>query len=117
MSRRMDREGVERCETQRTQNMRFWDDPRCKEDERGWVQPFTNWQGWQEFNRAAYALRCVILFRGFDRDTTAPLFTEDGRMDRARMHRGMNAARIEGDMHTFRFSLERSRKCDRPALP
>lgn len=116
MSRRMDREGVERCIMNRVRNERFNADPRCKPNERGWIQPFTLQQGWEEFNTAAYALRCVILFRNIDR-TTGPIFTGDGRLDRTQLHRSMNAARIESDLRTFHFSLARSRGCDRPALP
>lgn len=101
MSRRMDREGLHRMEPQAIQNRRFWDDPRCKEDERGWVQPFTVWQGWEEFNRARYALWCVMLY---------------GKVNRTEL-RGMVACRIESDIRTFRCSIERSSRCDRPKLP
>ena len=97
MSRRMDREGVHRMEPQRIQNRRFWDDPRCKEDERCWVQPFTVWQGWEEFNRASYALRRLMIFWKRPRLSSIP--------------------RIEDDLRTFHFALRRSQKCDRPSLP
>lgn len=108
MSRRMDREGVHRMEPQGITNRRFWDDPRCKVDERGWVQPFTNWQGWEELNRAAYALRCVLLFRQIAANLTTMRPIDWNRV---------NAARIESDLRTFHFSLARSRRCDRPAIP
>ncbi len=120
MSRRMDREGVMRSHTQYTQNMRFWADPRCKEDAKGWVQPFANWQGWDEWNHAHYALWCVI--RWTDRmrknpQCQRPLFTPDGRLDRGELHRSMDAARIESDLRSFKFHIAKSSKCDRPALP
>lgn len=119
MSRRMDREGVYRMYPQGVKNKRTWDDPRCKEDERGWVQPFANWQGWEELNRAIYALQCVMLFKriGLPRGEPQSAFTEDGRVNRGELHRYMDHARIESDMRTFHFALARSRKCDRPALP
>lgn len=97
MSRRMDREGVLHCETQRLKNRRFWDDPRCVEDAKGWVLPFSNWQGWDELNHAIYALQCVMVW-------TRPARKED-------------SARVESDRRSFHFHLARSRKCDRPALP
>ena len=97
MSRRMDREGVHRMEPQGIKNRRFWDDPRCKEDERGFVQPFTVWQGWDEFNHAAYALRCLMLWW--------------------RRPRLSSLARIESDLRSFHFHLAKSRHCDRPKLP
>ncbi len=94
----MDREGVHRMEPQGIKNRRLWDDPRCKEDDRGWVQPFTVWQGWEEFNRAVYALQCVIHWRL--RPTPTP-----------------DLGRVESDLRSFRFCLARSRLCDRPVLP
>jgi hypothetical protein len=96
MSRRMDREGVHRMEPQGIKNRRLWDDPRCKEDARGFVQPFANWQGWEEYNQANYALFCLLRWR--------PIRIRD-------------MARVESDLRTFHFSLARSRKCDRPRLP
>jgi hypothetical protein len=93
----MDREGVLRSHTQYVKNMRTWNDPRCKEDERGWIQPFANWQGWDEFNTAAYALRRLMIFWKRPRLSSIP--------------------RIEDDLRTFHFSLHRSKKCDKPALP
>lgn len=103
-------------------NRKFWDDPRCVEDAKGWVQPFTNWQGWEEWNRAAYALRCVILFTKVnDKRDLGPLLKKspDGYLivNRPALHQSMDGARIESDLRTFYFSLARSRKCDRPALP
>lgn len=116
MSRRMDREGMYRMQPQGIKNQRFWNDPRCKEDERGWVQPFTVWQGWEEFNRAAYALRCVFLFKS-TLSPEGPLYQADGSLNRDQLHRGSSLARIESDLRTFHCSLERSRRCDRPNLP
>ena len=112
MSRRMDREGVHRSEPQGIQNRRFWDDPRCVEDAKGWVQPFTNWQGWEELNRAIYALQCVLIWR---RRLVRP--AERITLSREQLHCGSTLARIESDLRTFHFCLARSRKCDRPALP
>ena len=86
-------------------NRRFWDDPRCKEDERGWVQPFANWQGWDELNHAIYALRSVMIWRRMDKQNPNDPW------------RGSALARIESDLRTFHSALARSRKCDRPALP
>lgn len=117
MSRRMDREGVHRMEPQGIKNRRFWDDPRCVPDAKGWLQPFANWQGWEELNHAIYALRCVIIWKTISLPTDAPLFRDDGRLNREQLHRGMTLSRIESDLRTFRFCLARSRKCDRPALP
>ena len=97
MSRRMDREGVMRCHTQYVKNLRTWNDPRCVENERGWVQPFANWQGWDEFNHAVYALRCLMIFW--------------------RRPRLSSLARIESDLRAFHFALARSKRCDRPRLP
>ena len=97
MSRRMDREGIHRMEPQGIKNRRFWDDPRCKEDERGFVQPFANWQGWDEFNHAVYALQCLMIFW--------------------RRPRLADLARIESDRRSFRWHLAKSRQCDRPVLP
>lgn len=104
-------------EPQGIKNRRFWDDPRCKEDERGWVQPFTVWQGWEEWNRAAYALRCVMRFSNLPCASKGNLFTPDGRVNRTELHIVMDAARIESDLRTFRVALARSARCDRPALP
>ena len=117
MSRRMDREGVHRMEPQGIKNRRTWDDPRCVEDERGWVQPFANWQGWQELNRAAYALRCVLIFKKIALPAEAPLMRDDGTLDRAQLHRGSTLGRIEDDLRTFHFCIAISRRCDRPVLP
>lgn len=117
MSRRMDREGIYRMQPQGIKNQRFWDDPRCKEDERGWVQPFAVWQGWEEWNRAVYALRCVMIWSGMKLPPDGPLLREDGSLDRDQLHRGSTIARIESDLRTFRFAIERSSRCDRPALP
>lgn len=113
----MDREGVHRMTPQGIKNKRTWDDPRCVEDARGWVQPFANWQGWDELNHAVHALRCVMLFKRIGQPLPAPVFRDDGTIDRAQLHRGMSEARIESDMSGFHFHLGRSRRCDRPALP
>lgn len=104
MSRRMDRAGVPRSHTQHVENTRFWADPRCVGDAEGWLQPFANHQGWEEFNRAAYALRCVLIWSSIEHPAPMPLFRRHG-------------ARVESDLRSFRFHLARSRKCDRPALP
>lgn len=117
MSRRMDREGVHRMEPQGIKNRRFLDDPRCKEDERGWVQPFTNWQGWDELNHAIYALWCVLIWRRMQLPPKGPLIREDGTLDREQLHRGSAEARMESDLRSFRFHLAKSRLCDRPTLP
>jgi hypothetical protein len=113
----MDREGVHRMEPQGVQNRRFGDDPRCVEDAKGWVQPFTNWQGWEELNRAIYALRCVLIWRKLRLPADGPLFDAQGRLSREQLDRGSTLARTESDLRTFHTSLARSRKCDRPALP
>lgn len=97
MSRRMDREGVPRHQTQFVKNQRTWSDPRCVENERGWIEPFANWQCWDEFNQANYALRCLMLWW--------------------RRPRLSQLARIESDLRSFHFHLHKSRKCDRPKLP
>lgn len=89
-------------------NRKFWDDPRCVEDTKGWVQPFANWQGWEEFNAAVYALRCVMIWRAIQKKLGGPGVDPW-------YHSGL--ARIESDLRTFHFALARSRKCDRPALP
>lgn len=117
MSRRMDREGLNRMDPQGIQNRRFWDNPRCVVDAKGWVQPFANWQGWDEFNHAVYALKCVILWSGITKPGVGPLFREDGTIDRQELHRSMDGARIESDLRSFKFHIARSRRCDRPALP
>lgn len=117
MSRRMDREGMYRMQPQGIINKRFTDDPRCKEDERGWVQPFAVWQGWDEFNHAVYALRCVMLFKRTRLPPESPIFREDGRLDRDQLHRGSTLARIESDLRSFHAHIARSRQCDRPILP
>lgn len=117
MSRRMDREGIHRMTPQGIKNRRFWDDPRCVEDAKGWVQPFTNWQGWDEFNHAAYALHCILIWRNMVLPSAAPLFRNDGTIDRQELHRSMHGARIESDLRSFHFHIVRSRQCDRPAIP
>lgn len=117
MSRRMDREDVHRMEPQGIKNRRFWDDPRCKEDERGWVQPFTNWQGWDEFNHAVYALWCVLLWKRTPLPPEGPLLREDGSIDRDQLYRGSSLARIESDLRSFHYHIAKSSRCDRPALP
>lgn len=117
MSRRMDREGVGRSETQGIQNRRFWDDPRCVEDAKGWVQPFSNWQGWDELNHAIYALRCVLIWKSILLPPSGPLFRDDGTLDREQLNRGSTLTRIDSDMRGFHFHIARSRQCDRPALP
>lgn len=94
MSRRMDREGVHRMEPQGIQNRRFWDDPRCKENERGWVEPFAVWQGWQELNLAIWHTRYRMLVlkprSPYERSET---------------------------VRSIRHELAATRKCDRPRLP
>lgn len=117
MSRRMDREGVHRMEPQRIQNECFWRDPRCVQDERGWLRPFANWQGWGEFNRAVYALQCVMLFRRAVLPPPGPLLRENGSLDRDQFYRGATLARIESDLRSFHSHIEQSKHCDRPALP
>lgn len=117
MSRRMDREGIGRSEPQRIQNRRFWDDPRCVADAKGWLQPFANWQGWDELNHAIYALHCVIIWKSISLPAASPLLREDGTYDRAQIWRGSTLARIESDLRSFHFHISRSRKCDRPVLP
>jgi hypothetical protein len=94
MSRRMDREGVHRMEPQGIQNRRFWADPRCVENERGWVQPFANWQGWDEWNKAAYAYRRMMILR-----------------------RHMSAYERADTIRVIRYEIAASRTCDRPRLP
>lgn len=113
----MDREGVNRMTPQGIKNRRFWDDPRCVEDANGWVQPFANWQGWDELNRAIYALHCVMLFKRIELPPAKPVIRDDGRVDREQLHRGMTEARIESDMRGFHFHIARSRRCDRPTIP
>lgn len=110
-------------------NRKFWDDPRCKEDAKGWVQPFANWQGWDEWNQAAYALRSAINSRahlrkeGLSTTTCQPLpyyrpaSADEWHAARAAMYHGSTLARIESDLRTVRFSLARSMRCDRPAIP
>lgn len=94
MSRRMDREGVHRMEPQAVLNRRHWNDPRCVENERGWVQPFANWQGWQALNLMShYRYRLMAL----------------------RHH--MSAWQRADELHSFRWNLKQSRMCDRPVLP
>ena len=95
MSRRMDREGMCRMQLNGIVNERFWADPRCKENERGWVEPFAVWQGWQELNRAIWYThyRLVIL---------ADLLSDYERKD---------------IIHRVRYCLTASAKCDRPNLP
>lgn len=117
MSRRMDREGMYRMQPQGIKNQRFWDDPRCVEDAKGWVRPFANWQGWEEFNRAAYALRCVLIWKTIPLPPNGPLLREDGSLDRDQLYRGSTIARIESDLRTFKFAIARSKSCDRPMLP
>ena len=117
MSRRIDREGVLRSEPQGIKNRRFWDDPRCIEDARGWVQPFSVWQGWDELNHAAYALKYLLIWRSIERKSRGPVMREDGTLDRDELHRAMARTRMENDLHSFKWHLERSRKCDRPTLP
>lgn len=117
MSRRMDREGINRMEPQGILNRRHWDDPRCVEDAKGWVQPFSNWQGWEEFNTAAYALYCLLIWRSIDRRSMGQVMREDGTIDRDELHRGSAGARMENHLHSFQWHLARSRECDRPALP
>jgi hypothetical protein len=117
MSRRMDREGVHRMEPQGIKNRRFWDDPRCVEDANGWVQPFTNWQGWDEFNHAVYALHCVLLWKRWVLPPPSPLVRADGSFDRDQLHRGSTLARIESDLRSFHSHIAKSRRCDRPVLP
>ena len=97
MSRRMDREGVPRHETQRLKNERTWSDPRCHEDERGWVQPFANWQGWEEYNRAVFALRRLMIF------WNKPRLSSIGH--------------VRESLQTFNWAIHFSKKCDRPRLP
>lgn len=117
MSRRMDREGLNRADPQGIKNRRFWDDPRCVEDAKGWVQPFTVWQGWDEFNHAAYALRCILIWRDLPKIPGSPVFREDGTINREELHKSMTGARIESDLRSFRFHIARSHRCDRPAIP
>lgn len=94
----MDREGVHRMEPQGIKNKRFWDDPRCKEDQNGWVQPFTVWQGWEEFNRAVYYLQCVLNWHLAKRPFT-------------------DLVRVNNDLGAFRWAMRRTALCDKPKLP
>lgn len=117
MSRRMDREDVDRMEPQGVKNRRFWDDPRCVEDAKGWVQPFANWQGWEELNRAAYALHSIITLSRLKRPSEGPIFCDDGTINRREPHRSMDGARLESDLRSFHFHIGSSHRCDRPSLP
>jgi hypothetical protein len=113
----MDREGVYRMQPQYIQNKRFTDDPRCRPDERGWVQPFAVWQGWDELNRADYALRCLLIWRRMNLPPPQPPYDADGKLNRDELHRGSTLMRIDGDLRNFRFHISRSSLCDRPTLP
>jgi len=106
--RRCARAGVSQGDLNRIVNERFWADPRCAPDAKGWVQPFALWQGWDEWNQAAYALRCAIIWRGMQKRLGGP--------ERDPWYYS-GLARIESDLRTVRFSLARSARCDRPALP
>jgi hypothetical protein len=81
--------------------------------------PHLSWEGWDEFNLAAYALRSVILWKRINakRVKAASIIRDDGTVDRAELHRSMDVARIESDLRSFRFRIARSRQCAHPALP
>lgn len=105
--RRQDRPDLAHLNThyQGYYNQRHWNDPRCKVDARGWIQPFSHYQGWSEYNTAAYALRCVMTWRRFQRRQSNDPWPNSTQV------------RIESDLRTFHYSLARSRACDRPRLP
>lgn len=116
----MDREGVLRMEPQGIINRRHWDDPRCVEDANGWVQPFSVVHGWEEFNIAQWALRHVLIWHRAvlpSLPSPRPLIRDDGTLDYDQLSRGSTLARIESDLRSFHFAIERTRNCDRPRLP
>jgi hypothetical protein len=114
----MDREGVPRSEPVRLANERHWSDPRCKPNERGWIEPFSHVHGWAEFNFAAYALQCVLIWsRGAEPPLPAVIADANSGLNRGQLHQWSAKARIESDMRSFNFALARSRCCDRPRLP
>lgn len=115
MSRRQDREGVPRHELQLRRNLSC--EPESHVNERGWYVPHLAWEGWEEFNRADYALHCVLIWRRMNVPPPGPLFREDGTLDRCQLGRGSTLARIESDLRSFHFHIAQSQQCARPALP
>jgi hypothetical protein len=113
----MDREGMNRMEPQGIQNKRFWDDIRCRPNARGWVEPFSVWQGWDEFNQARYALHCVMIWRRIKLPPKQPLYDAEGRLNRDELHRGLMQTHIESNLRSFHIHLHQSAMCDRPRLP
>lgn len=91
MSRRQDREGVSRSELQRRRNLAC--EPERHTNERGWYVPHLVWEGWEEFNRACYALRRHMILRHL----SSPV------------ERGYA-------LHDTRVALARSKTCASPAL-
>jgi hypothetical protein len=85
-------------------------------NERGWYVPHLSWEGWEEFNLAAYALRCILIWSKLPsrNQTVKPLFNADFTINRSELHRGMGAARL---VRSFHFHIDQSRHCARPALP
>lgn len=89
-----------RCELQRRRNLAC--DPGAHLNPRGWYVPHLAWEGWEEFNLAVYALRCVILWRSLNRRRGDPL---------------ADIARIDSDMRSFHHHIATSRNCAKPLLP
>lgn len=89
MSRRQDREGVPRCELQRRKNIEC--DGENHLNERGWYVPHLVWEGWDEWERACYALR--------------------------RFRRHASPVERECALRDTKWALEASRRCARPNLP
>lgn len=85
MSRRQDREGVPRHGLQARRNTECNPESHC--NARGWYVPHLAWEGWEEFERACYALRRYMIIRH------------------------------ESDLRSAYFGLEASRNCARPKLP
>lgn len=88
------RTGGVRAAVNGARNRAFQADERCKEDDRGWIQPFANWQGWEELNLAIHATRRALILR-----------------DLMKHHELADTIRVA------KMQIYRSSKCDRPALP
>lgn len=90
--RRHVREGISRHEMQLRRNLEC--DPENHRNERGWYVPHLVWEGWDEWERACYALRRYIILR-----------------------RHASSVERECALRDTRWALEASRRCARPNLP
>lgn len=74
-------------------NMAYQAEAEAHTNDRGWVEPFMVWQGWEELNRAIYGTKRMLILRK--------------HMKHHELAEGIRVAKLE---------IYRSSKCRRPIL-